>query len=366
MVAPRVDELWSVARHWRQFADGIRADIVGLDPAGPRVRRAIACGLAVALAVWCAVVLDLDFPMWSGMSAFICLQASVAATALKGLLRTVGTIAGALLAAFLVGFIADDHVALLAAVFVCVTYALYRSYLSRYMYAWLLGCITVALVLMSTIADPAAGLHVAAYRATEIIVGVAAAWAAGVLLLPEATDPHTDLALLDLPKLQSKRHAAFTALEGGIGIAAVLVLYAVLDLPGFSSASLSVARIADPDPQVGRHRGFLRLIGCIVGGAAGLVMVGFAIDWLPALLFWLFAWCTVFGYFGSGSPGSAYFGIQAAFAFCIAFVPGAEPAATLEPVIDRLAGILVGVAVFWVIDVIVGAAGGEGSTAADR
>ena len=359
MVAPSAGELWSVARHWRQFADGIRADIVGFDSSRPArpPRRRLRSG--VALAVWCAVVLDLDFPMWSGMSAFICLQASVAATALKGMLRIVGTVAGALLAAFLVGCHRRRPSGIARGV---VRLRLVRplSILPQPLYVRLAAGLHYHRPGADDgIADPTAGLHFAAYRAAEIVVGVAAAWVAGVLLLPEATVPHTDQALLELPKLQSKRHAAFTALEGGIGIAAVMVLYAALDLPGFSSANVSVARIADPDPRVGRHRGFLRLIGCIVGGGAGLLMVGFAIDWLPALLFWLFAWCTVFGYFGSGSPGSAYFGMQAAFAFCIAFV-GADPATTLEPVIDRLAGILVGLAVFWVIDIIVGAAEGGG------
>jgi uncharacterized membrane protein YccC len=354
MVEPPVRDLWSVERHWHEFADGIRRDVVGFDPAGPRVRQAVACGFAVALAILAAVVLELDYPMWSGMSAFTCLQGSVIATRLKGMLRILGTIAGALAGAFIIGFFAQDHLALLLALFVGVTFALYRSYLSRWMYAWLLGGITLGLLLMTTLADPSAGLHAGAYRAAEIAVGVLAAWAAAAWLLPETTDAATDRKLIADPKLGSRRRAALTAFEGGAGIITVVILYDLFDLPGFSSATISMTRIADPEPQVGRHRGFLRLIGCIIGGGAGLLTVGFSIDWLPMLLVWIFAWCTVFGYFGSGSPGSGYTGMQAAFAFCMAVLPDNRPTATLDPSIDRFAGIILAMLVFWMIDFIVG------------
>jgi uncharacterized membrane protein YccC len=213
MVAPPPRELWSVSQHWRRFADGIRADIAGFDPAGLRTRRAVACGVAVALGVLCAIILDLDFPMWSGISAFICVQSSLAATALKGVLRILGTIGGGLLAAFVVGIVGDNHVALFVALLVSVSYALYRSYLSRYTYAWLLSGITIGLVMLTSIAEPAAGLEAAAYRVSEVVVGVIAAWIVVALLLPEHLDPRTDHALMDTPKLQSRRHAAAT--EGG-------------------------------------------------------------------------------------------------------------------------------------------------------
>lgn len=359
MVALAGDELWSVTGHWKRFAHAIRADVVAFDQGGPRVRQAIACGVAVAFAIWLAIVLNLDYPMWSGISAFTCLQSSAAASALKGLLRILGTITGALVAAFLIHFVAQDHFVLLLALFVGVSFSLYRSYLSRWMYAWLLGGITFGLVLMMTLADASAGLHAGAYRAAEIIVGAASAWLSGALLLPAAIDPERDKAIMAKPKPGSKRRAALTAINGGIGIVTVIVLYDLFDFPGFSSSFVSIIRIADLDPQVGRHRGFLRLIGCVVGGGVGLLVVGFAMDWLPSLLFWVFAWSVVFAYFGSGSEASGYAGFQAAIAFYLTCVPDMAPAVTLDPAIDRLAGIVMAMAVCWGIDVLLGSPGDE-------
>ena len=62
----------------------------------------------------------------------------------------------------------------------------------------------------------------------------------------------------------------------------------------------------------------------------------------------------MFGYFASGSAASAYGGMQAGFAFLIAFVEGNGPALSLTPAIDRLAGIFLAVLVFWLLDALIG------------
>lgn len=345
---------WAIGSHWNEFCASVADDIRGFSWEGPRTRRAIATGLACALSVIVAVALNLDYPLWSGMTAFTVTQASVKATTLKGLLRIAGTIAGALIGILLVGFIAASHAGLLVALFASISYGLYRSYLSRYFYAWLLGAITVGLVLLTTMAEPDAGLHAAGYRAAEIVTGVAVAWLVGELVLPESLDPEKDKALIAEPALHSRMVAAVAAIEAGMGIVIVTLLYDAFDLPGFSSAAVSMTRIADPDPRLGRRRGFLRLVGCTIGAVTGLACVWLSIDTLPGLLIALFAACAVFGYFASGSAASAYGGMQAGFAFLIAFVEGNGPALSLTPAIDRLAGIFLAVLVFWLLDALIG------------
>lgn len=347
----QIDDPWALGRYWAEFRDSIRADIAQFSWEGPRVRRAVATGLASMLAVLAAIALDLDFPLWSGMTAFTVTQASAAATALKGLLRTVGTIAGALLGALFIGYVADSHTELVIALFISISYPLYRSYLSRYNYAWFLCSLTVGLVLMTTMADPDSGLRAAGYRAAEIVTGTLAAWFVSWLVLPETSEK--DLALIAPPSLSSRRAAALAAIEAGIGVLLVVILYDFFDLPGFSAAAVSMTRLADPDPTVGRRRGFLRL-GCIVGAAAGLAAVAISIDTLVGLSLVIFFVCAFFGYFASGSPASAYAGMQAGFAFLIAFVEGGGPALSLEPSIDRVAGVLLAAAVFWVVDETIG------------
>ena len=343
----------SIASHWNTFADAIAQDLRSLGQEQGRNRRALATGLATALAVYAALLLNLEFPMWSGMTALTVTATTQRATVLKGVMRIVGTVVGALTATLLLGFIAGDNWLLAGALFATVSYALYRSFTSAYPYAWLLGGITLGLILMDTMANASAGLHVAAYRAAEIIVGVASAFAVGVLLLPAASDPEHDRALAVAPQVDHTV-AVRTALEAGTGLCIVVGLYALFDLPGFSAAAVSLTRIVDPNPELGRHRGFLRLLGCGLGAGAGLMMVSASIDSLPLFLCVIFVWCTIFGYFFAGPPASAYAGMQAGYAFIVAFAPSMLPPDTLEPAIDRFAGIVLAFAVFWTIDALIG------------
>lgn len=338
-----------IAGHWQPFAAAIANDIRTIGENDQRNRRAVATGLATALAVLAALQLNLEYPMWSGMTALTVTAATQRATVLKGVMRILGTAAGGLVAALLLGLVADSNGLLMLALLFTVTYALYRSFTSPYPYAWLLGGITVGLVLMQSMAAPDTGLHIAAYRVGEIVVGVVSALVAGLLLLPEASDPEHDRALAVAPQIDH-RVAVRTAVEAGVGICTVVVLYALFDLPGFASAAVSLTRIVDPNPELGRHRGFLRLLGCAIGGGAGLAMVAASIDSLPIFLAVLCIVCTVCGYFFAGPPASAYAGMQAGFAFIIAYAPAGAPTDTLDPAIDRFAGILLAFGVFWLID----------------
>lgn len=344
-----------IAGHWQTFAEAIANDVRTIGENDQRNRRALATGLAVAVAVLAALLLNLEYPMWSGMTALTVTAATQRATVLKGVMRIIGTVAGGLVAAFLLGFVADSNWLLTLALFTTVSYALYRSFTSPYPYAWLLGGITVGLVLMQSMAAPDTGLHTAAYRVGEIVVGVISAFAVGALLLPAASDPEHDRALAVVPQIDHDV-AVRTALEAGMGICTVVMLYALFDLPGFASAAVSLTRIVDPDPELGRHRGFLRLLGCAVGGGTGLAMVALGIDNLPAFLAVIFIVCTACGYFFAGPPASAYAGMQAGFAFIIAYAPAGAPTDTLDPAIDRFAGIVLAFAVFWLIDTIFAAA----------
>lgn len=177
---------------WRRFGRSLADDVRTFDWEGPRVRRGLVTGLATALAVLAAIACNLDYPMWSGISAFTVTQATVRATLLKGVLRTIGTVLGALAAAVLLGYIAGNNILLLGTLFAAVSYPLYRSFRSAYPYAWLLGGITIGIVLMAAMSDPTIGLHFAAYRAAEISVGTIVACLVSYLLLPAASVPERD------------------------------------------------------------------------------------------------------------------------------------------------------------------------------
>jgi uncharacterized membrane protein YccC len=339
----------SVRQHWSAFTRSIVAEVREFAWESPRRHRAVTTGLATALACLFAWLLHLDYPMWSAMSAFTVMQASARATALKAVLRIIGTVAGAAAASLLLGYIAGSKPLMPIALFAGVAYPLYRSFISPFPYAWLLAAITIGIVLIAAMDNPGIGLHFAAFRAAEIATGSLAAYVAALLLLPAALDAKTDRALARaaaVPRPIARR----TALEAGSGITLVVLLYDWLDLPGFSSAAVSLLRVVDPNPELGHQRALLRLIGCTVGAGTGLVLVAASIQSMLVMLLATFLVCSLFGYFFSGPPASAYAGMQAGFAFIITFAPQLSPTMTFEPAVDRLAGIVVALAVFWLVD----------------
>lgn len=340
-----------VARHWDEFTAAVAADSAAFTLDHPRVRLAAACGLSAAVATYLALLMNLDMPLWAAISAVVCTSVSFTAITLKAELRIIGTLGGAALSAFLIGFIADNDWMLCVALVLSVGYALYRAYLSAFMYAWVLAAMTSAIVYLTTLAEPATGLHAAGYRTAEIIVGVIASGVMGWLLLPATTTPEKDLALVK-PVLHSRRSAAMAGIEAALGVLGVIFLYGALDLPGFSAAAISITRVADPDPKLGRHRGFLRLVGCGFGMAAGLFVLWLSPSTTIEMLFWVALGSAVFGYFSSGPAASAYAGLQGGIAFLVALITGNAPATSLTPVIDRLAGVVLALFVFWVVDAV--------------
>ena len=122
---------------------------------------------------------------------------------------------GAALSAFLIGFIADSDWMLCIALVLSVGYALYRAYLSAFMYAWVLAAMTSAIVYLTTLAEPATGLHAAGYRTAEIIVGVIAGTYSSIYVAAPFTEWIDRRFFADSSSTKTKKKRKFTARPAG-------------------------------------------------------------------------------------------------------------------------------------------------------
>jgi multidrug resistance protein MdtO len=89
----------------------------------------------------------------------------------------------------------------------------------------------------------------------------------------------------------------------------------------------------------------LRIVGCLVGAAAGYAAMIFLIphfDSITALMVIVFAGTLAAGYVSAGSERISYAGFQAAFAFYLCVIQGSSPAFDLSTARDRVIGILLG------------------------
>ena len=92
-----------------------------------RVRYGIKLGLAGLLALYCAEVLRLQHPSWAVLTVLVMMSVPyVGSIAVKGIMRVVGTIAGALIGIWLVGDYTSTPAIFLTLFFFVVTLAGYK------------------------------------------------------------------------------------------------------------------------------------------------------------------------------------------------------------------------------------------------
>ena len=140
-----------------------------------RVRYGIKLSLASLLSLYVALVLRLEHPNWAVLTALVMMNSHyVGSTALKAMLRCVGTIGGALLGVWLVGTYASSPVLFLLLIFIILGIAVYKfgQYPgSQAPYAYYLVGLTTLSVATYGIQDPSDVWRIGLNRALEILVG---------------------------------------------------------------------------------------------------------------------------------------------------------------------------------------------------
>jgi multidrug resistance protein MdtO len=129
-------------------------------------------------------------------------------------------------------------------------------------------------------------------------------------------------------------------------------LYSLLDWPGIHTAFLTCYIVSLGTAAETVEKLTLRIVGCLVGAAAGYATMIFLIPYLTsitALMAVVFAGALAAGYVAVGSERISYAGFQIAFAFFLCVIQGPSPAFDLSTARDRIIGILLGNFVAYVI-----------------
>jgi multidrug resistance protein MdtO len=123
------------------------------------------------------------------------------------------------------------------------------------------------------------------------------------------------------------------------------LLYSLLNWPGIHTCFLTCYIVAETTAGESVEKLTLRIIGCLVGAAAGLAAIVFLVPTLTSiggLMTTVFVGAWVGAYVAAGTPRISYAGFQFAFAFFLCVIQGAGPAFNLTTARDRIIGILIG------------------------
>ncbi len=129
-------------------------------------------------------------------------------------------------------------------------------------------------------------------------------------------------------------------------------LYSLLDWPGIHTCFITCYIVSLGTTAETVEKLTLRILGCLVGAAAGYAAIIFLIPYLTsitALMAVVFVGALAAGYVAVGSPRISYAGFQIAFAFFLCVIQGPSPAFDLTIARDRVIGILLGNVVVYLL-----------------
>jgi uncharacterized membrane protein YccC len=356
----------------RRIAEALGTELRSFELHGPRGTEALAASLSVTLSALAAFVLHSDEPWWAAISAWMVTRSSLADALSRGVMRIIGSIAGATIAVIVLGLFAYNKLPFCLCLFTMAWVGLFGFAKSRHGYAWLISAITGDLVMLIAIDQPQTAFTIAVNRVADVTIGTMAALLVTFLLPALADKPAISAAPPSALPLMfwSRRHARefeqwlrenwpvmLHACRGGL---TVMILPLLLNwLAPLGSSTLAVTAVAvmavpttavlEPDSRTVVQRAVYRLLGCACGALLGL----FCLAWVGSdFLIWLLlmmAGIWLSSQIQSGSTGIGYVGTQAGLAFLLSMIQGQGPPLSPLPGLDRFAGIMAGLSVLLVI-----------------
>lgn len=305
-------------------------------------RAALATTAGVVGAVLAALWFGFQDPYWAGLSALIIANVDRTALFTKGMLRIAGTAAGVIGGFFVAQALEGVAIAQFAAMVGAAGFGTWMRQRSPYAYAWFYGALSFVLMIATTLMNPAELYLFAHYRCYEIVLGVVAATLANWAIGPEAGLFPAGLAQAKVTT--SRQEAGRQAMAAMLGCGAIALLWTWFDLPSFVQVLISSLVVIDRDLATTVERARQRLLGCIIGGTAALLVIAINADnffwWVTSLAAGIYLSARVH----LDKVSYAYVGTQSAVAILTTLVSTGPPD-SIEPPLDRVVGILIGVAV---------------------
>lgn len=148
-------------------------------------RYGLKFGLAGVLAIFLALTLRLEMPVWALFTVFVLMIAQyVGAIAEKSIFRFIGTVLGAILGYLLTASFEQQPVIFLTLVGVVTAFCTAMFGQSRYPYAFLLCGMTLVVVVSNGLGNPDFSWQYALWRIEEVTVGILVAIVVQSLLWP--------------------------------------------------------------------------------------------------------------------------------------------------------------------------------------
>ena len=319
---------------------------------GPRMVDEIECVCSVLLAIVLGHLVGAVNISWAAFSGYMVMRGHVSESLRRGVLRILGTGAGAAIAVAIFPIVSVNSFAASAALAVIGGSSLYGALTHRHAYGFLFIGLTFAMILLGYPRSWIDLLSFASSRILEVFAGTSACvivstistltlrqkWPADLRPAPVIAPWHPDAA----------RHAA----QGALAMASLPMVHELWRLPELGQAAVSImAVMMVPVSRLGgsglvpvSRRMVLRVIGCCCGAALAAAILLIAHGSANILIAGALFGVMVGRHIENGPTPVAYSGTQFVLAMLVALVPDSYVAPDPDAGIARLAGILIGIA----------------------
>jgi multidrug resistance protein MdtO len=157
--------------------------------------------------------------------------------------------------------------------------------------------------------------------------------------------PRAKRSLFVADAFTNPRHAQFAlkvTLAGMIGY----IFYTASDYFGIHTVYYTPLIIALGSTGATMHKGVLRIVGCVIGGALGMTCTIWVIPRFETFGMYLLTVFCVHGlaaWVAFGSERISYMGLQIALAFDLGVLQDSAPSTSIDPIRDRFIGIILGI-----------------------
>jgi uncharacterized membrane protein YccC len=312
----------------------------------------IECVLSVALAIVLGHWVGAQNISWAAFSGYMVMRGHVSESFRRGILRILGTAAGAAMAVAIFPVAALHPLALSAALALIGGCSLYGSLTHRYAYGLLFIGLTFAMVLLGYPSTPSDLRGFATSRILEVFAGTTACVLVSMISTltlrrkwPAVMQPSSVIAGWHA---DAARHSA----QGALAMALLPAVHQLWRLPELGQAAVSIMAVmmvplgrltGSGLSPVGRRMA-LRVLGCSIGAALAAAILLVAQGSAAILIAGSLVGVMLGRHIENGPSAVAYSGTQFTLAMLVALVPDSYIAPDSHAAIARLAGIVIGIA----------------------
>ena len=311
------------------------------------------CVASVLLAILLAHLIGASNVSWAAFSGYMVMRGHVAESLARGVLRVVGTAAGAALGLALTPLVVGSLLLTSLALALVGGVMLYASLTAKRAYAWLFVGLTFVMILLDTMQHPEMALIAfARTRLLEVIAGSGACMAVSTIstLTVRRIWPAERSAAASGSGWHP--HAARHAGQAAVALLLLPGLGYWLRLPALAQSAVAImAVMLVPVSSIGAS-GFIpvsrrllnRVAGCVGGGLLAAIFLFLAHGSPVVLLLGTILGVAAGRHLENGKGTLAYAGTQFVLAVLVTLVPDDYALAHIGPALERLAGTLIGMA----------------------